>query len=175
MSSEWSKLLDYNPETGHLFWKDRHGEKMKGGRTGRWTSQFTGKKAGHLASSGYVMVGIRQKLLCAHRVIWEMVHGPIPSGMKIDHINGNCSDNRICNLRLASHGQNRSNSRHSARSGLKGVYIERHKYRAQIRVNKKCISIGTYSTKGEAAVAYAKSSLMYQGRFSPFYRKFAQS
>lgn len=33
-----------------------------------------------------------------HRVIWEKVHGPIPKGCEIHHINGNGKDNRIENL-----------------------------------------------------------------------------
>ena len=44
-----------------------------------------------------------------HRAIWETFVGPIPEGYEIDHINGNRSDNRLCNLRCVSHKENMNN------------------------------------------------------------------
>ncbi len=52
----------------------------------------------------------------AHRMIWESVHGPIPAGLEINHINGIRTDNRIANLELVTRSEN---IRHSHRIGLR--------------------------------------------------------
>lgn len=56
-----------------------------------------------------------------HRLIYLYHHGYIPE--QIDHINRNCFDNRIENLRPATSSQNASNRKRFSnnKSGLKGV------------------------------------------------------
>jgi hypothetical protein len=51
-----------------------------------------------------------------------MVHGYLPK--MIDHINGNKTDNRIENLRIASYGENNTNKRMQSNntSGTRCVY-----------------------------------------------------
>lgn len=67
-------------------------------------------------SRGYVQVSRHGKLcMMAHRLIWESVHGPIPDGLQINHINGIKTDNRIANLELVTP---RENSLHAYRAGL---------------------------------------------------------
>lgn len=41
-----------------------------------------------------------------HRVIWMLHHGPIPSGLDVDHIDNNKTNNHISNLQLLTHGDN---------------------------------------------------------------------
>lgn len=52
----------------------------------------------------------------AHRMVWESVHGPIPPGKEINHINGIKSDNRIANLEAVTPSEN---TKHAYRIGLK--------------------------------------------------------
>ena len=109
-----------------------------------------------------------------HRIIWEMHNGPIPSGMVIDHINGNVEDNRLENLRVATNAENMRNRgcTYANQYGLKGVSWMKAagKYQAGIKVDGKRIALGLFPTKGLAAVSYAKASLRYHGAFSPFAR-----
>lgn len=69
------------------------------------------------AGGGYTQVshGRSGFHMQAHRLIWEAVHGPIPDGMQINHINGVKTDNRIDNLELVTPSEN---SMHAYRLGL---------------------------------------------------------
>jgi len=75
----------------------------------------------------------------------------------VDHKNRNGLDNRISNLRYATHSTNRHNSRAPINntSGYKGVTYDklRKKWRAQICVYKKYTPIGYFETKYKAAKA----------------------
>lgn len=71
-----------------------------------------GKEVGSLRSDGYHQIYFRgRSCALAHQIVWELHHGPIPEGMWIDHIDGNRSDSRIENLRLATPTQNGQNKR----------------------------------------------------------------
>jgi hypothetical protein len=63
----------------------------------------------------------------------------------------------MCNLRSADRTQNNQNriARVDCRSGVRGVMQRKDtkKWRAEIRVNKKLISLGCFQTLEEAAFA----------------------
>ena len=85
-----------------------------------------------------------------HRMAWEEVHGPIPDGMVIDHINGDTHDNRIENLRCISQSHNVLN-----RADTKGYTWAAHanKWRAYIQVDGKRYNLGYFASESDAQSA----------------------
>ena len=63
--------------------------------------------------------------MLAHRVIYEMFFGEIPSGKFIDHIDGDRKNNSIHNLRLVDRAGNSRNhkTRSTNTSGFTGVTL----------------------------------------------------
>lgn len=167
-------ILECNPETGTLKWKARprgdfkneHGWKIH-------VARYANKQAGH-HSDEYSKVRINDVGYRSHRIIWELVNGPIPKGMQVDHVNGNKKDNRLVNLRLATHGQNQQNSpaSKSNRCGLKGVsFVKRRSHlptpwTAYIKHDNVRTWLGLFHTKGSAAAAYAKAAIRYHNQFA---------
>lgn len=81
----------------------------EGNSDGTWR-RCRRRRAEHSRSDGYLRIratvqGVRHQV-SAHRVIWMAVHGPIPEGYTIDHVNGKRSDNRIDNLDAVPHAEN---------------------------------------------------------------------
>lgn len=141
-------LLTYDPETGDFFWK---------------------RPAGGFSPNGYRYIKVGAKQCLAHRLAWLYVHGEWPDAL-IDHIDGNRSNNRIGNLRKATHSQNGANAkRHSRnRSGYKGVSFDKSKNRwqASITVQNKQIHLGRFKTKDEARAAYMTAAKFHHGEFA---------
>ena len=175
----WHELFTYNADTGVLTWKERPIEHFKNWRAWRvFNSVYAGKEAGSKSYTPHrhplaVQVGVKhptgKKDFTAHRIIWEMMRGPIPLGIEIDHINGNAHDNRIDNLRLATHAQNMLNKRIHGNntSGIKGVSFDKHrqKWRANIQMGHKAKHLGRFDTRELAAAAYAVASVELHGEF----------
>ena len=88
----------------------------------------------------------------------------------IDHINRISGDDRIGNLRLATHAQNMANSRRSLKntSGYKGVSKQGNRYKADIRFNGRTVYLGRFDTPKEAHLAYCEFAKKYRGEFACF-------
>lgn len=115
-------------------------------------------------------VRILGRAYSVHRIVWEMHNGAIPSGMFIDHIDGDPFNNRLCNLRLATPIQNANNRALNKRntSGKHGVSWDNksNKWRAQMNRDGKRMVIGWFEDLEDAAEAYSASLKELHGEFS---------
>jgi hypothetical protein len=106
--------------------------------------------------------GVKKML---HRWIWEEAHGPIPSGMEIDHIDGDRKNNNLSNLRLVDrHTNMRNKGTYSNNlSGVTGVVLRKctGKWRARIRLNKKDFCLGQYDDWFDAVCARMSANNRY--------------
>lgn len=151
------ELLHYNPESGVLTWaKSRKRIRV-------------GEVAGHLNARGYLQICINYKRYMAHRLAWLYVHGKWPAH-EIDHINGVRNDNRLCNLREATHIENIQNQPmpKTNTSGVKGVWWDKkeRKWCAACRVNKKRYYIGYFTDITKAESAVMKFREQHHGKFA---------
>lgn len=92
----------------------------------------------------------------AHRIIWVMFVGDIPSNMQVDHRDRNPFNNRMDNLRLVTCAQNQWNRKPCRKKSSlpMGVHSEYGKYGASIQHLGKAIRLGTFDSPDEASRAY---------------------
>lgn len=116
---------------------------------------------------GYLFHGFDGHNVVSHRLAWLIHYGSFPDG-NLDHANGDKSDNRISNLRIASYQQNNANRRgwRKSISGVKGVSMKNGRWFAQIMVNRKNIHLGYFETVEAAGKAYADAAKMHFGEFA---------
>lgn len=107
--------------------------------------------------------GVRYRV---HRLIFQFHYGFCPEFL--DHIDTNRQNNRIENLRAASYQQNNINKSATRKNivGLKGVCMERGKYKANIKRNGRSYHLGYFDTAKEASDAFDKKSIELSGNFA---------
>ena len=154
-------VLDYRPDLGLFFWRDRPDIRPSANAGKRGTQAGTPRK------NGYIGICINGRQYFAHRLAWLYVHGHWPAA-EIDHINEVRADNRIANLREASHGQNNTRSRARAdnKSGALGVFRCGYKWQAQIMHEGVKYHLGVYETIEEAKAARDKAARRLHGKFA---------
>ena len=152
------EYLDYRPDTGEVFWNFL-GAQWFSNRYQRnhWNGCHAGKPAGGKTTDGYMQIQINKRQYKLHRVIWLYIYGYWPD--QIDHINGNKSDNRLCNLRNVSQHENRKNMKLDKRntSGFSGVSWIESKKQWHVKIGKR--AVGFFSEKADAIRARKKAEV----------------
>ena len=140
------ELFDYDPETGVLVRRITTSNRAPKGTV-----------AGRRNGNGYLRVMIDGYTDYVHRVVWFHFYGEWPE-FEMDHIDGNGMNNRISNLRCATHAQNSQNlsTRNTNKSGMIGVsWSKLHsKWEAYINVNYKKKYLGLFDDLKAAGEAY---------------------
>jgi hypothetical protein len=140
------EIVSYDKATGDFIWVKRLSP-----------HSVIGKVAGSHHYTGYKYLRLFGKSYPQHRLAWLYEYGYIPD-CEIDHINQNKSDNRLCNLRLATREENRQNTStyKNNTSGKKGVHWHKghKKWYARITVNGVRVSLGLFNDLNEASTAY---------------------
>ena len=140
-------VVDPESPTG-LRWRD---DVVRYSRDGRRINHILGKPAGVKriikGRTDSMVVNLLGKIYMLNRVIWEIVNGPIPEGMIIDHLDGNPLNNRIENLACKTRGENMQNRKIDKRNntGVPGIsYLEsggKPRYKARYQdENKKAVT-----------------------------------
>jgi hypothetical protein len=149
-------LLDYDPQTGSLTWKERSPEMLTDAREQhRWNARYAGCPAFTFVNGGYLVGSLLKSQHRAHRVIWKWMTGKDPD--IIDHINGVRTDNRWANLRSTDYAGNAWNTAlpRNNTSGCVGVsWVKRQKrWVAHIKRRGEHLHLGFHRTFEDAVAA----------------------
>ena len=147
-----SRLFSYSPDSGRITWRVINNQHC-GKRAGSIKADRNGKR--------YVRVRVGKRIIAGHVIAWFFHTGDWLPG-QIDHINGDGTDNRIENLRLASNAENMKNKRlmENNTSGFCGVvYHSRDKvWEARININGRRVNLGRFRDRSGAIAARIKAN-----------------
>lgn len=130
---DWGKILEYRD--GDLYWKVQPTR----------SRVPIGSKAGSNKRGLYRTVGYKYRTFLAHRIIWEIVYGPIPKDMIIDHIDGDGFNNKLENLRLVTPSQNARNRKGHREGKVMGLWQD-----PKTKKWRSYLNLGSYTTREEA-------------------------
>lgn len=150
---------NYDPETG-IF---THTAKPTSARR-------AGKPVRNVFNTGRAMLSLGGHLFQQSRAAWLYVTGENPIAI-VEHINGDCADNRWVNLRLATQSQNCANRkvRSDNKLGVKGVTVQtvdKHGNILGYQVQAGGKYVGYFNDIEQAKAAYADEIIRAFGQFA---------
>lgn len=156
-ASKWVEYIHLDAESGLLTWKKTTTNRVKVG-----AEAFAG-----LSTTGYLRGRFGGRHISSHRLVFLIFNGWVCD--EVDHINGNRTDNRPCNLRSSDKQTNSYNSKaKNPLSGLKGAHSHKAsgRWTAQICYDGKAHYLGIFPTAQEAHEAYRIAAREHHGDFA---------
>ena len=149
------QLLNYDSTTGNFCWIAKSSPACNNVKLGMPITT--------ISPDGYIKIVIDGVSYKAHRLAWLFTYGEFPKQI-IDHVNQNKTDNRISNLREVSYTGNALNTKKI--SNAKGYYWYKktNKWKSQININGKRVSLGYFDTENEAKEVYKKALMHKKGK-----------
>ena len=114
---------------------------------------------------GYTKLRLDGKVVFFHRLVWEMANGKIPSGMMVDHINGNVQDNHFSNLRLATRAENGRNRVVKPMTNIR-KRVGKNKWEVRFMYHGKELWLGLFNTLEEAQKVRDSKRIELYGEFN---------
>ena len=145
---------------GILYWKQKPHQMAHRSKVG--------DVADNLKNNGYKSIFLDGKAYPSHRIIYKLFNENFEGF--IDHIDGNPSNNKINNLRVATAEENQRNAklRKDNTSGIKGVSYDKSKnsWRVRLQVNKKQKIFGDFKDLELAELVSIEARIKYHGNFA---------
>lgn len=159
--SELHRWFIYEPDTGLFRWREK-------------PQRFAGKRddiAGSMADQHGKkrrILWLQRRRMYASRAAYVYVHGDIPQGVLIDHIDGDTTNDRIDNLRIATAFQNSRNRLGKDGKFKRGVWKNsRGRYMTRFHVPElgRQVHLGTWDTEEEAHACFMGASAILHEEF----------
>jgi hypothetical protein len=117
----------------------------------------------HADNKGYIVNSIRNRAnIKMHRLVMSC-----PTGMCVDHINGDKYDNRKKNLRICTNTENARNHVPQKNKTISGISKTKYnKWMARIGFDGERIYLGTFDSEQKAIAARIKAENELYGSFS---------
>ena len=169
------QLIAYDPDSGSLTWLHRDSTWFCASATRSaehvcrlWNARYAGAPALNYPRGGYLVGLVLSVPVRAHRVAWAIHHGRWPRD-RIDHIDGDGTNNRLENMREVSAAENARNAApHKKASCLPPGVKEyqrkqgRLRFQARICVAGRSRSLGYFASAEDAHAAY-RAALLESG------------
>lgn len=140
-------------------------------KSGQWKGKKDEVAGTPRPKDSRIIIQVKGQRFFAHQIVWLLFNEDIPE-TSIDHVDTNCTNNLIENLRAATRSEQQRNKpvQGNNSTGFKGVSFRRavkaKPWRAGITVANQLKHLGYFETAVEAAIAYDRAAKRYFGAFA---------
>lgn len=142
--------------------------------SGKISSKNIWRTTGSKTKKGYIDIKFRNRKIFVHRLSYALAYGLFDESMHINHIDGNKLNNHPYNLELVTRTENMKHAHDvlkictqcklpRSKSGFKGVYKAKNKWKVEISIRGKRKFLGLYSNPEKAALVYDRQAIKIHG------------